>query len=198
MIGFQHSIVNEIHQGARVLDLGCGNGEFMELLIQTKQVIAYGIDIDPDNILTCLNKGLNVIEHDINSGLDLFSPNTFDVVIFSETLQEIKDPVSTLDAILRIATTCIISFPNFAFLPNRIQGLLGRTPQSASLPHTWFESPNIRFLSIYDFKQFCHRHAIELVKPLPLFNAAWLNAIIPHCLDNLAAPRGRFIIQRQA
>ena len=198
MIGFQHRIINEIHQGARVLDLGCGNGGFMELLIQTKQVIAYGIDIDPDNILTCLNKGLNVIEHDINSGLDLFSPNTFDVVIFSETLQEIKDPAATLDAILRIATTCIISFPNFAFLPNRIQGLLGRTPQSASLPHTWFESPNIRFLSIYDFKQFCHRHAIELVKPLPLFNSAWLNAIIPHCLDNLAAPRGRFIIQRQA
>ena len=198
MIGFQHRIINEIHQGARVLDLGCGNGGFMELLIQTKQVIAYGIDIDPDNILTCLNKGLNVIEHDINSGLDLFSPNTFDVVIFSETLQEIKDPAATLDAILRIATTCIISFPNFAFLPNRIQGLLGRTPQSASLPHTWFESPNIRFLSIYDFKQFCHRHAIELVKPLPLFNSAWLNAIIPHCLDNLVAPRGRFIIQRQA
>jgi len=198
MIGFQDSIVNEIHQGARVLDLGCGNGEFMELLIQTKQVIAYGIDIDPNNILTCLNKGLNVIEHDINTGLNIFSPNTFDMVIFSQTLQEIKDPVATIDAILTIADTCIISFPNFAFLPNRIQAILGRTPQSASLPHTWFESPNIRFLSIHDFKQFCHRQGIELVKPLPLFNTPWLNAIVPHCLDNLVAPRGRFVIRRQA
>ena len=198
MSGFQDSIANEIARGTRVLDLGCGNGALMERLIQTKSVTAYGIDIDPDNILTCLNKGLNVIEHDINTGLDLFSPNTFDMVIFSQTLQEIKDPVATIDAILTIADTCIISFPNFAFLPNRIQGLLGRTPQSSSLPHAWFESPNIRFLSIHDFKQFCHRQGIELVKPLPLFNTPWLNAIVPHCLDNLVAPRGRFVIRRQA
>ena len=191
---FYDDSLSVIQPGDTVLDLGCGQGQLMQYLLARKSILIYGIDNDPDNILACLSQNLTVIEHDINMGLDLFDDQSFDVVIFSETLQEIVKPALIIKEIVRIGKQCVISFPNFSFIMNRIQLILGRAPQNNLLPYAWFESPNIRFLSVYDFEQFCKIHAIYIHKTLRLYDTPWLAAVLPHWSRNLLAPKGRFVI----
>ena len=149
-------IADLIHPNARVLDLGCGEGDLLAHLQTTKQVNGYGLDVDPDNICTCLNKGVNVIEQDLDEGLSNFETNSFDMVVMTETLQSVKAPDKLLSEMLRIGEECIITFPNFGHWRCRLQLMfLGRMPVAKHIPHAWFNTPNIHMCTFRDFEKLC-------------------------------------------
>ena len=158
-------IADLVNPGARVLDLGCGEGELLARLKADKNVNGYGLEIDPDNITTCIHKGVNVIEQDLDAGLDNFADDSFDMVVMTETLQAVKAPVEMLKDMLRIGQECIVTFPNFgnwrcrAYLASR-----GRMPVSEHLPHSWYDTPNIHLCTFLDFERLCQAEGFNIIE----------------------------------
>ena len=156
-----------IPAGSRVLDLGCGNGELLAWLREHKQVSGYGLEIDPDNIARCIERGVNVIEQDLDKGLGNFASNSFDVVLMTQALQAVDRPDQVLREMLRIGRQCIITFPNFGhwrcrwYLASR-----GRMPVSEFLPYTWYDTPNIHFCTFKDFETLCREQNIRVLDRL--------------------------------
>ena len=153
-----------VHPNSRLLDLGCGDGELLAELKESKAVKGYGLDVDPNNIEKCLLKGVNVIEHDLDLGLDRFSSNSFQIVVMTETLQSVKAPEQLLLEMLRIGEECIVSFPNFGNWRCRIQLGCGRMPVSKHLPDSWFNTPNIHLCTCADFEQLCNDLNIRILE----------------------------------
>ncbi len=160
------AIISElINDGARVLDLGCGEGELLAHLQQTKQVYGYGLDVDADNITTCIAKGVNVIEHDLDDGLHDFADDAFDMVVMTETLQSVRHPDSLLSEMLRIGKECIVTFPNFGHWRCRVHlGLHGRMPVASHLPHSWYDTPNIHLFTFDDFELLCRSRGYRTIQ----------------------------------
>ena len=153
-----HVIVDWVKHNSTVLDLGCGVGELMTLLIEEKQVQAQGIEISQQSISECVAKGLSVFQQDIDTGLSEYGSQVFDYVILSQTLQQVKKPDFVLKEALRVGKQVIVSFPNFVYYPARFQIFFkGKVPVTASLPHEWYQTPNLHFLSINDFKEYCNQ-----------------------------------------
>ena len=158
-------IADLVNPGARVLDLGCGEGELLARLKADKNVNGYGLEIDPDNITTCIHKGVNVIEQDLDAGLDNFADDSFDMVVMTETLQAVEAPVQMLQDMLRIGQECIVTFPNFghwrcrAYLASR-----GRMPVSEHLPHSWYDTPNIHLCTFLDFERLCQAEGFNIIE----------------------------------
>ena len=149
-------IAELIHPNARVLDLGCGEGELLAHLQTQKRVNGYGLDVDPEHIRICLDKGVNVIEQDLDAGLANFADDSFDMVVMTETLQSVRAPDSLLREMLRIGEECIITFPNFGHWRCRLQlAFLGRMPVAKHIPHSWFNTPNIHLCTFRDFENLC-------------------------------------------
>ncbi len=149
-------IADLINPNARVLDLGCGEGDLLAYLQANKQVNGYGLDVDATNIRICLEKGVNVIEQDLDEGLDNFETNSFDMVVMTETLQSVREPDRLLSEMLRVGHECIITFPNFGHWRCRLQlAFLGRMPIAKHVPHTWFNTPNIHLCTFRDFENLC-------------------------------------------
>ncbi|ART63572.1 methionine biosynthesis protein MetW [Kushneria marisflavi] len=149
-------IYDWVPQGARVLDLGCGDGTLLAALSAQKQVTGYGLEIDSDGISRCLEKGVDVIEQDLDQGLANIPDDAFDLVIMTQALQVLRRPDLMLDEMLRVANECIIAFPNFAWWRHRLSlGLKGRMPVSRSLPHAWYDTPNIHLSTFRDFSDLC-------------------------------------------
>jgi methionine biosynthesis protein MetW len=158
-------IADLIKPGARVLDLGCGDGELLAYLKREKNVIGYGLEIDPDNITTCINKGVNVVEQDLDVGLNNFADASFDMVVMTETLQSVKAPDRLLHEMLRIGEQCIVTFPNFAYWRCRLYlTARGRMPVSRHLPHSWYDTPNIHLCTFKDFEQLCSDQKLNIVE----------------------------------
>lgn len=156
---FDHAVIaGWVAPGARVLDLGCGDGSLLKLLQNEKQVRGYGVDIDPANVLACVGKGVNVIQSDIDRGLAGFEDQFFDHVVMSLSLQTVRHTEQVLQEMLRVGREAIISFPNFAYWPNRQSILNGHMPVSKDLPYQWYDTPNVRFFTIADFDAFCAAH----------------------------------------
>ncbi len=154
-----------IKHGARVLDLGCGEGELLAHLKDHKAVNGYGLEIDTDNITTCIHKGVNVIEQDLDDGLDSFDDNSFDMVIMTETLQSVHAPDHLLEEMLRIGRECIVTFPNFAYWRCRLYlALNGRMPVSEHLPHSWYDTPNIHLCTFRDFERLCQARGFDIIE----------------------------------
>ena len=155
---YDQQIFNVIEPCSKVLDLGCGDGALLHALREQKQVTCYGIEIDFDNILACISKGLSVYQGNIDEGLPEFSDLSYDYVILSHTLQQIHKPLFVLSEILRVGKKAIVSFPNFGHWKIRFQYCLtGQAPKSPALPYNWYDTPNIRILTIQDFKNLCHQ-----------------------------------------
>ena len=157
-------IADLVQPQTRVLDLGCGNGELLNYLKTHKSVTGYGLDVDAANIEQCLQKGVNVIEHDLNRGLESFASNSFEIVVMTETLQSVKAPDQLLLEMLRIGNECIVSFPNFGNWRCRLQISMGKMPISPHLPNNWFDTPNIHLCTCQDFEILCDRLNINVVE----------------------------------
>ena len=158
-------IADLINERARVLDLGCGEGDLLAHLQQHKHVNGYGLDVDAGNISTCISKGVNVLEHDLDRGLQEFADDAFDMVVMTETLQSVRYPDQLLSEMLRIGQECIVTFPNFAHWRCRMYlGFNGRMPMSAHLPHEWFDTPNIHLCTFDDFEHLCHSHRYRIIE----------------------------------
>lgn len=152
-----YQIICEIvSPGSKVLDLGCGNGDLLQLLVERRNAKAQGVELNNEAIHACVEKGLSVFHSDIDSGLPYYPEQSFDYVILNQSLQEAKKVEAVISEALRVGKKAIIGFPNFAHLEARVRIFFGgRAPIASSLPYEWFSTPNLRFLSIKDFKNFC-------------------------------------------
>jgi methionine biosynthesis protein MetW len=159
-------IISElVRPGARVLDLGCGTGDLLAWLQVNKSVNGYGLEIDPAKITICLEKGVNVIEQDLDEGLANFPSDSFDMVVMTETLQSVREPDLMLDEMLRIGHECVVTFPNFGHWRCRAQILFrGRMPVARHIPHTWYNTPNIHLCTFDDFEQLCRDKSLRIIQ----------------------------------
>ncbi len=153
-----------IEQGASVLDLGCGDGELLEWLIDEKQVLAQGIEISNTAIHRCVARGLSVVQEDIDTGLSEYGDKSFDYLVLNQTFQQVKKPDFVLKEALRVGKKTIVGFPNFLCISARLQMVFrGKVPVTPSLPYQWYDTPNLHFLSIADFKEYCIKRTIQIV-----------------------------------
>jgi len=157
------AIANWVQPNTSLLDLGCGDGDFLEFIRAQKNVRTYGVEISDLSVLACVEKGLDVIQQDLESGLALFENQSFDMVVLSQTLQTIHETESILNEIVRVGKECVISFPNFAHWSHRIDILLGRMPISKSLPFDWYNTPNVRVLTIADFEALASKIGLKIL-----------------------------------
>jgi len=158
-------IASWIRPGSKVIGLGCGEGELLYYLKHNKQVTETGVEIIEDRVAECINKGLTVIQGDINEEVTDYADDSFDYVVLSQTLQQVYDPLALVRAMLRIGRKVIVSFPNFGHWFVRLQLLFtGHAPITPQLPYQWYETPNIRVLSIKDFREFSKQVGFTILK----------------------------------
>ncbi|MAD66852.1 MAG: methionine biosynthesis protein MetW [Porticoccaceae bacterium] len=164
MINNNGFIGDWIKENSRVLDLGCGDGSLLETLTNKHQVRGYGLEIDPDSISQCIDRGVNVIEQDLNEGLENFADASFDTVVMMQTLQALRYPHLVLDEMLRIGKQCIVTFPNFGHWRTRADLVFsGRMPVTKRLSYQWYDTPNIHFFTYKDFEALCVERNIDIV-----------------------------------
>jgi methionine biosynthesis protein MetW len=165
----QKLIADLVPEGARVLDLGCGDGALLEQLRDQRGAFVRGVEIDIDNIAACIGRGLSVIQADLDEGLPAFADDSFDVVVLSQTMQVVRRPKVVLTEMLRVATRGVVSFPNFASWRNRsFLALRGRMPVSPAIPYTWYDTPNIHHTTVNDFRDFCRDNGAVVEHELAL------------------------------
>jgi methionine biosynthesis protein MetW len=153
-----------IDADSRVLDLGCGDGSLLQYLKETRNIFDIGLEIDAENINQCLEKGVNVIEQNIDKGLDNFQTGSFDTVLLTQTLQASKNPDRLIDEMLRIGTRGIVTFPNFGNWKSRLYLFgRGRMPVSKFIPYQWYDTPNIHFCTVRDFDELCKEKQIRVL-----------------------------------
>ena len=149
--------------GSRVLDLGCGSGEFLAYLRDARQCSGYGIEINDANLLACARRGVNVIQLNLEEGLALFEDQSFDVVLQLDTLQHLRNTEKMLRETARVGRIGIVSFPNFAHWPNRLQIAAGRMPVTRVLPYQWYDTPNIRVGTYADFEVLARKDGLRIL-----------------------------------
>ena len=149
--------------GSRVLDLGCGTGELLAWLQQHKGCTGYGVELDDANLLECVKRGVNAIQLNLEEGLAIFEDQSFDVVLQLETLQHLRNTELMLRETARVGRMGIVSFPNFAHWPNRLQVLLGRMPVTRVLPYEWYDTPNIRVGTYADFEVLARKNSLRIL-----------------------------------
>ena len=165
-ISLDHRIIYQIvAPGAKVLDLGCGKGDLLFFLAKEKKAKVQGIELDDQAIYACVEKGLSVFHGDIDSGLQEYPDKTFDYVILNQSMQQVKKVDFVISEALRVGKKVIIGFPNFAHIKARSMLFFrGKAPITSSLPYHWYDSPNIHFLSIVDFKDYCLSKNISIIR----------------------------------
>jgi methionine biosynthesis protein MetW len=157
------SLAGWIDQGSSVLDLGCGDGALLAFLAQQKQVRAQGIELNEQAVIQCVTVGLGVFQQDIDTGLSEFADKSFDFVIVNQTLQQVKKPDFVLQEALRVGKKVVVGIPNFAHYKARASIFFkGRVPVTPSLPYQWYDTPNLHFLSINDFKDYCKTKKVTI------------------------------------
>ncbi len=165
----QQRIIDLIRPHSRVLDLGCGNGKLLYKLMQEKEVQGHGIEINVGSIIECIEKGVPVIQMNLDEGLGDYPDHSFDYVILSHTLQVVKKPHLILREMLRVGRTGIVSVPNFGYWKVRLQLLFrGKMPVTKTLPFEWYDTPNIHLLTIRDFRDFCRKEDIDITNQVNL------------------------------
>jgi methionine biosynthesis protein MetW len=156
-------IAQLVPEGSRVLDLGCGTGELLDHLQRHRGCTGYGVELDDANLLACARRGVNVIQFNLEEGLQLFEDQSFDVVLQLETLQHLRNAENMLRETARVGRIGIVSFPNFAHWPNRLSVLRGRMPVTKVLPYQWYDTPNIRVGTYADFEVLARRNGLDIL-----------------------------------
>ncbi len=187
-------IVRHIPQGSRVLDLGCGDGRLLEFLRDAHHCRVQGVELNQRELIACIGRGVPVIHSDIDSGLAEFPDDSFDFAVLSQTLQQLKFPKRVLEDILRVARRALVVVPNFGYWRGRLQHLLwGRAPVTQSLPYEWYNTPNLHFMSMYDFRDLVERLGIRIKKELPIIHG---RAVDRAWAANLRAEMALYVLER--
>ncbi|MBW2489006.1 MAG: methionine biosynthesis protein MetW [Deltaproteobacteria bacterium] len=189
-------IASWIDPGSHVLDLGCGNGELLRYLINKKKVTGSGIELKEEKVAACIEKGLTILQGDINEEVPDYPEQTFDYVILSQTLQQVYEPDTLIREIMRIGKKGIVSFPNFSHWTCRMQLLSsGYAPVTKQLPYQWYNTPNIRVITIKDFRKFIHDVGLKILNEVAI-NTHSQNRYgkIIKFLPNVRATYGIFLI----
>jgi len=158
-------ICGMIDAGSTVLDLGCGTGDLLYLLAQRKQTRGQGIELREEAIYACVEKGISVFHGDIERGLLEYPDDCFDYVILNQSMQEVKNVDYIMHEALRVGKRIIVGFPNFAYILSRLRlCVFGKVPVTESLPYRWYDTPNVHFLSIKDFREYCRLKKIRVLQ----------------------------------
>ena len=193
-------IAEMVEPGARVLDIGCGDGALLAYLTRRKGVDGRGIELSQSGVNACVGHGLSVIQGDADRDLDAYPAGAFDIVVLSQTLQATREPRRVMEALVRIGRRAIVSFPNFGFWRTRLGLLLrGRMPMSELLPHPWYETPNIHLCTIHDFVALCDEIGVAVERSVALDRQGRPYALDPRGgLANLLAEQGIFVLRGQS
>lgn len=191
-------IANMVVPGSRVLDVGCGDGSLLDYLLHEKDVDGRGIELSMDGVNACVSQGLSVIQGDADTDLFDYPERAFDYVILSQTLQATMAPKEVLENLLRIGSRAIVSFPNFGYWRVRMSlAFKGCMPRTKSLPHQWYDTPNIHFCTIADFLKLCDDLEIMIEKSLAVNNKGLGAAISPRLFTaNLMGEQAVFLLKR--
>jgi len=183
----KEQIMALIPEKSHVLDLGCGNGELLKTLMTDKDAQGYGIEIDRENVIACIKQGISVYHGDLLEALSRFPDDSFDFVVLSQTLQQVQNPLDVVSEMLRVGKKAIVTFPNFAHWKNRLALFFGFVPKNRALPYRWFDTPNIRVVSIKSFQQVCAEKNIDILHEV---------RTVPGPLSNLFTEIGVFVIKK--
>ena len=183
-------IAHWVPQQAHVLDVGCGDGAMLRYLQSAKACTGYGIEIADDKVLESTQRGINVIQQDMEKGLAIFGDNSFDTVLCLSSLQMMQHVEGLLRDIVRVGAEAIVSFPNFAYWPHRVALMRGRMPVSKSLPYQWYDTPNVRCATIHDFEQLAVECGLEVLERVALADGQVI-AFLPNLRGSLAVFRLR-------
>ncbi len=189
-------IAGMIEEGTNVLDLGCGDGTLMKML-KNKGINVRGIDINQDNIVKCLEKGLSVIQDDIDEGLMEYPDKSYDYVILNQTLQSTEKPDFVIKEMLRVGEKVVVSFPNFGYWRVRFYLMLkGKMPKSNILPFKWYDTPNIHLLTIEDFYDFAKENNFVIEQKISTTKAKIRKSLFHKVFDNFFTEEVIFVISR--
>jgi methionine biosynthesis protein MetW len=174
------AIAQMVPRGARVLDLGCGDGALLAHLQAARGCTGYGVEIDDANVHACIRRGVNVIQLNLDEGLAMFQDQSFDVVLQIDTLQHLRNAEVMLVETARVGKQGIVAFPNFGHWPNRLQVLMGRMPVTKTLPYQWYDTPNIRVGTFADFALLAAKNQLQVTDAFGMQDGAlvrwWPNA----------------------
>jgi methionine biosynthesis protein MetW len=191
-----NEIMRHVPVGSRVLDLGCGDGRLLEILRDAHGCRVQGVEVDPQGIIACIGRGVPVIHGDLDRGLPEFPDDSFDYAVLSQTLQQVKFPKRVLEEILRLAHRALVVVPNFGYWKGRVQHLLrGRAPVTQSLPYQWYNTPNLHFMSMLDFRALVQQLDIQIIKELPIIKG---RAVDRAWAANLRAESALYVLERPA
>ena len=185
------SIARLVPEGSRVLDLGCGDGAMLDYLQRTRGCSGYGIEISDTNVLACVQRGVNVVQLNLDGGLTMFDDASFDVVLQLDTLQHLRNADTMLRETARVGRIGVVSFPNFAHWPNRLSVLRGRMPVTKRLPYQWYDTPNIRVGTFKDFEALAQKNRLHILDAYGLQNGEEVRT-----LPNLRAGTAVFQFER--
>lgn len=179
-------IYDWIPEGSRVLDLGCGKGELLSALVGHKGCSGYGVEIDTAGVLASIERGVNVVQADLEQGLLDFDDNSFDILVLSQTIQSMQNTENILRDLTRVAKQAIVSFPNFGYWRNRLQiALAGHMPVSERMPYQWYNTPNIHLCTLQDFELLCAKNHIRILERAVMTGGKRVETL-PNLLGSLA------------
>jgi methionine biosynthesis protein MetW len=189
-------IADMIGEGARVLDVGCGDGALLAYLTRERRVDGRGMELSQSGVNACVGHGLSVIQGDADRDLEAYPSGAFDVVVLSQTLQATRNPRRVVETLVRIGRRAIVSFPNFGYWRVRLKLLAsGRMPVSSLLPNPWYETPNIHLCTIRDFVALCDEIGVRVERAVTLDRFGRPYALNPHGrLANLLGEQGVFVL----
>lgn len=182
----QETIAHLVPMGARVLDLGCGDGALLAYLRATRGCSGYGIEIDDALVHACLQRGIDVLQLNLEEGLAIFADDSFDIVLQIDTLQHLRNAETMLRETARVGRSAIVAFPNFAHWPNRLRVLAGRMPVTKRLPYQWYDTPNIRVATFADFEILARRLGLHIEDAFGLDDHGQEVRFLPNLLASTA------------